>query len=288
MEQGLVLAGGGVAGIAWELGMLMGIRDTSESVWQSLVESEVIIGTSAGSTVAAQISSGTPLDALYERQLGAADEEISPQFDKEELGAAFASALNSDASSGREILQGIGEMARRADTVSAEARRSVIEARLPSHQWPEQDLKITAIDVDSGELVIFDRDSGVDLVDAVAASCAVPGIWPTVAIGTHRFMDGGVQSAANISLGRTCRRVIVLAPSQQPGPNLLGGSLVAEAKGLTKSLVHIIFADEASVDAFGVNPLDPSTRRTSAMAGRSQGAQEALGLSEFLGITAPQ
>lgn len=284
IEQGLVMAGGGVAGIAWELGFLMGVRDKSESVWRSMLGSDVIIGTSAGSTVAAQISSGVPLESLYERQLGEAAEEISPQFDPEQLGAAFAGALNSDATSGPGILQRLGTTAANADTVSVQARRSVIEARLPSDQWPERALKITAIDVDSGELVVFDRDGGADLVDVVAASCAVPGIWPTVTIGGRRFMDGGVQSSANIPLAQNCQRVIVLAPTREPGSNLLGGDLRSEAVTLKESLVHIAFADDESVNAFGDNPLDPSTRRASAIAGRAQGALEAVDLAEFLEI----
>lgn len=260
----------------------MGVKYTSKPVWQALLDSDVIIGTSAGSTVAAQISSGTPLEALYERQLGDATEEISPQFDPEELWAVYAGVLNSGSSSVRELLQGIGEMAARAETVSVQARRSVIESRLPSHHWPERELKITAIDIDSGEMVVFDRHSGVDFVDAVAASCAVPGICPPVPIGARRLMDGGVASSANISLAQVCRRVVVLAPTREPGGNLLGGDLAAEAATLPDSLVHIAFADDASVEAFGVNPLDPSTRRASAIAGRAQGVEGASGLASFL------
>ncbi|ORM36757.1 hypothetical protein BFL43_06005 [Williamsia sp. 1135] len=90
--------------------------------------------------------------------------------------------------------------------------------------------------------------------------------------------------------------VVVLAPSREPranksrpkrsGPTLLGGTLVEEAAALKTSVVHIAFADDASVDAFGVNPLDPSTRRASATAGRAQGAREAREVVEFLGLSA--
>ena len=74
----------------------------------------------------------------------------------------------------------------------------MIAQRLPSHGWPDQVLRVTAIDIATGELVVFDGDSGVDLVDAVAASCAVPGAWPPVTIGDRRYMDGGVGSTINL------------------------------------------------------------------------------------------
>ena len=90
----------------------------------------------------------------------------------------------------------------RRPTVSESVRREVIAQRLPSHGWPDRDLRITAIDIGTGELVAFDRASGVELVDAVAASCAVPGAWPPVTIGERRYMDGGVGSTMNVKRGR--------------------------------------------------------------------------------------
>ena len=92
-------------------------------------------------------------------------------------------------------------------------RRRVIEHRLPSHDWPERDLRITAIDVATGELVVFDSSSGVALVDAVAASCAVPGTWPPVTIGERRYMDGGVGSSVNTAVAADCATAVVLVPA---------------------------------------------------------------------------
>src|SRR5262249_4869400 len=113
--------------------------------------------------------------------------------------------------------QQMGKVARRAETVDEATRRAVIAGRLPSHEWPERDLKVTAVDVETGEFVVFDRHSGVGLVDAVAASCAVPAAWPPVTINGRRFMDGGLRSPSNVDLAAEAARVVVLAPIADGG-----------------------------------------------------------------------
>src|SRR5215469_12648222 len=60
-KRALVLAGGGAAGNAWELGLIAGLSDAGVDV----TEADLVIGTSAGSTVAAQITSGTRPAELY-------------------------------------------------------------------------------------------------------------------------------------------------------------------------------------------------------------------------------
>lgn len=175
-----MLAGGGLAGIAWELGVLRGIEDESPDTAQALLDSDVVIGTSAGSAVAAQLGSGRSLDELYERQIAGASKEISPSVDIDDITELFLSALSDPDATIAQKLQRIGEVAESTATVSESVRREVIAQRLPSHDWPQRDLRITAIDIGTGELVAFDRASGVELVDAVAASCAVPGAWPPV------------------------------------------------------------------------------------------------------------
>ena len=80
---------------------------------------------------------------------------------------------------------------------------------------------------DNGEFVAFEKSSGVSLVDAVAASCAVPGVWPPVTINGRRYIDGGMRSAVNADLAAGYERVVVLAPintafrrSQNPAAQL--------------------------------------------------------------------
>ena len=123
----------------------------------------------------------------------------------------------------------------------------------------------------TGEFVTFNRESGVDLIDAVAASCAVPGVWPPVTIGAARYIDGGVRSVVNLDLAADCDTVVVLAPSVMG----FGGSVLDQAAQLRASgvTVEVIAADEASIAVFGPNVLDPATREPSLIEGRRQGAE---------------
>lgn len=174
-RRALVLAGGGLAGIAWETGVLRGIADESPAAARLLLDSDVLVGTSAGATVAAQISSGCPLDTLYERQLAETSAEIDPGVDIDAITDLFLTAVTEPHISTRRRLQRIGAVALAVDTVPESVRRQVIAQRLPSHDWPDRVLRVTAIDIATGELVVFHRESNVALVDAVAASCSVPG-----------------------------------------------------------------------------------------------------------------
>jgi predicted acylesterase/phospholipase RssA len=100
MKRALVLAGGGVAGIAWELGVLRGIGDIDAALQVSITAADVIVGTSAGSAVAAQITSGAALDDLYAAQLAPASNEIEVDFDLEDLMARFTAAAAGATSAG--------------------------------------------------------------------------------------------------------------------------------------------------------------------------------------------
>ncbi len=89
--QALVLGGGGVAGIAWMTGVLAGLADAGQDV----TGADLLVGTSAGAAVAAQVGSGLPLDVLFERQVDPALQarEISVELDMEKFGAEFAELL---------------------------------------------------------------------------------------------------------------------------------------------------------------------------------------------------
>lgn len=279
--RALVLAGGGVAGIAWETGILRGIADESPDAARLLLESDVLVGTSAGSTVAAQLSSGCTLDTLFERQTGEASAEIDPGVDIESITELFLDALREPGIPKRERLQRIGSVALGTHTVPEDVRRGVIAQRLPSHEWPDRALRITAIDTATGELVVFDRASGVGLVDAVASSCAVPGAWPPVTIGGRRYMDGGVNSAVNVDVAADCDEVVVLVPAAADAPSPFGAGPAAEIAAFAGTTFSV-FADEESLAAFGANPLDPRCRVGSATAGRAQGRREARAVARFL------
>jgi NTE family protein len=280
-KRGLVLAGGGLAGIAWEIGILAGIGDESTDTARALLESDVTIGTSAGSAVAAQLGSGLRLDELYDRQVKGASKELDPDVDIDDITQLFLVALSDPDATTAQKLQRIGEVARSTATVSEAVRREVIAQRLPNHDWPDRELRITAIDIGTGELVAFDRGSGVELVDAVAASCAVPGAWPPVTIGERRYMDGGVGSTMNIKLATDCDAVVVLVPSGQGAPSPFGRDPALEVDGFPGRALGV-FADDDSLAAFGPNPLDPACREPSARAGRAQGRRVAAEVAAFL------
>ncbi|MET7990175.1 patatin-like phospholipase family protein [Amycolatopsis sp. NPDC005232] len=269
MSEALVLGGGGVAGIAWMTGLLAGLADAGRDVSGA----DLIVGTSAGSTVAAQIGSGLSLGELYVRQTDPARQspEIPVEVDLEKFGEQFGAAVS--AGSVLEVRRAVGEFALSASTVPESRRRSVIEARLPSHEWPTRALAIVAVDAFSGEPRVFRNDSGVSLVDAVAASCAVPGIWPPVSIEGHRYVDGGVRSADNADYSAGYDRVLVVMPlgSADVFPTEKPFADVVASLRAGGSSVAVVEPDEASLAAIGQNPLDPATRRPSAEAGRAQG-----------------
>jgi NTE family protein len=275
MTEALVFGGGGVAGIAWITGLLAGLADAGQDVTQA----DLLVGTSAGATVAAQLGGGLSLDELYLRQVEPAlqSAEISADLDLESLAVEFAAVLN-DATTVPEIRRAMGRYALDAATVSELERRAVIESRLPSHDWPARTLRIVAVDAETGEPRVFDNESGVSLVDAVTASCAVPGVWPPATINGRRYVDGGVRSGENADYATGATRILVVVP-------LGDAALFPTDKTLSQAVdelraqgaeVAIIAPDEASRAAIGPNPLDPATRRPSAEAGRAQGRAQKI------------
>ncbi|OOB91151.1 patatin-like phospholipase family protein [Rathayibacter sp. VKM Ac-2630] len=283
MPGALVLAGGGLAGIAWELGVVRGIADASPEAARLLLDpSTTFLGTSAGSAVAAQLSTSVGLDEAYASQLREESAEIGAVIDTEALQASFAAAIEG-ATSPEDARRRIGVLALSTPTLPEESRRDVIAARVADADWPDRRLLITAVDTATGALVVFDRTSGVPLVDAIAASCAVPGVWPPVTIDGVRYMDGGVRSGSNADLAAGADWVLVVTPLPGIGAPGAGTLPTAELDALSSSRVEVVYADEASIRAFGPNSLDPAVRAASAEAGRAQGARIASRIAELVG-----
>ena len=130
MKRALVLAGGGVAGIAWELGVLRGIHEADAGLARRVIDADLIIGTSAGSAVAAQITSGVPLDDLYAAQLSEESAEIEVELDMDELLARFAAAV-AGVTDQQEMQRAIGGLALDTPTVPEPERLAAVAARLP-------------------------------------------------------------------------------------------------------------------------------------------------------------
>jgi hypothetical protein len=154
----LVLAGGGVAGIAWELGVLRGIADADPVLADRILGADLIVGTSAGASVAAQITSGVALDDLYRAQLSPGSAEIDVPVDMESLYADYGAAM-AGASGPEDAGRRMGAMALAAATVEPAVRLAVIDARLPVKQWPDRHLRLTSVDAETGEVAVFTRES---------------------------------------------------------------------------------------------------------------------------------
>lgn len=264
-RKALVLAGGGITGIGWELGILAGLAEHGVD----LSDADLVVGTSAGSVVGAQLTSGVPVEELYAEQLKDPAGELAAK-----LGPAFLFRFllaNLLPGGDQRARARVGKLALAARTVSESDRRTVIEERLPAHEWPAQALLIPAVDAATGEVAVFDRDSGVPLVDAVAASCAVPMVWPPVTIAGVRYMDGGVRSNANADLATGCGRVVVLAPTTAAVRR--SGRISAQLAELGPKVHSAVISpsDEAG-EAMGRNVLDPAFRAAAARAGRAQAA----------------
>ncbi len=277
----LVLGSGGVTGVAWEIGLLAGLADHGVD----LTGAELVIGTSAGAVVGALITADASLRELYAGQLAPPVGEVGAKLGAGTLlrwGRAAAGPWDAARTRAR-----IGQMALAAKTMPEARRRELLAANLPAHEWPRQRFLVTAVDAGSGEFTAFDAGSGVGLVDAVAASCAVPGIWPPVTIGNRRWVDGGVRSAVNADLAAGCDAIVVLAPIPYgfgPMP-----SLRAQVAELEKhARVVVVSPDQQTRRAIGLRMLDPVRRVPAARGGHAQAAAVASDVAAVWTGTTPR
>jgi NTE family protein len=294
-ERALVLGSGGATGNAWLIGVIAGLFEAGLDV----TKADLVIGTSAGLTAAAQITSATPTQLLADILSAAPPQRtgpiradggpvpIGPAANHMELISAIIGASEDAADMRRRI----GAAALETDAAahnSAQAQwRATIAARLPSQFWPQQRMLIPAVDAHTGEPVVFDRHSGVDLVDAVAASTSNGFGVPPYSIGDRRYINGGYRTDMNADLAVGYARVLVLSPfgGRSLHPLDWGTHLEAQVDELRAggSRVVTVFPDGNSQNALGgdMEVMDLSRRRPSAQAGYSQGGTHAEQLTEF-------
>lgn len=139
---------------------------------------------------------------------GAGDPPIRADWNR---GAIAFGLLQDSSLEPAELRRRIGAIALEAEVGPPEPWLAAFGRRLPIEGWPQR-LVVTAVDAASGEPVAWDADSGVPLVPAVTASCAVPCIFPPIPVNGSLFMDGGVRSRTNADLAAGYDRVYVLAP----------------------------------------------------------------------------
>lgn len=275
--RALVLGGGGVTGIAWEIGVLAGLL----SAGVDLRNADVVIGTSAGASVGAGYAGGYDIERLFAEQLETDDAEVAAVASEATV-TEWLDALRAGGADRAAVGAEFGKIAKaHPEPIPLERRRAVVEARLSVREWPPA-LRVTAIDADTGELHVFDSQSGVALLDAVSASGAVAGLWPLEHINGRAWIDGGMVSTANARLADGYDRVLVIAPmpwalGEIPGP----AEDVASIGG--GAAVMLTSPDERSIAAIGPNPFDPERRASAASAGREQGVEAAGAVAEVWG-----
>ncbi|MCF4121771.1 patatin-like phospholipase family protein [Antribacter sp. KLBMP9083] len=290
-ERALVLGGGGSTGNAWLIGVIAGLFDAGLDV----TTADMTIGTSAGSTAAAQIAGATPTELLA-AILAAAPQQrtgpvgsdrgrvpIMPVADHMERMSKIIASAEDAADMRRRMGAAALDMDAASDGSWQAQWRATVASRLPSQRWPQRTVLITAVDAHTGEPVVFDRHSGVDLADAVAASCA-SGL--PYRIGDNRYIDGGYRSnAENADLAAGYGRVLVLSPfgGRTLAPLDWGMHLAAQVDELRArgSRVETIFPDSSSEHMFGANAMDLSLRPPAARAGYEQGRALAEQLTEL-------
>jgi len=292
----LILGGGGAAGNAWEIGIIAGLAEAGLDMTEV---ADLVVGTSAGATAAAQLRSGLRPAELLASVMSPPVQPIEQDRERPPalpMATVFERmrAIGAAATSAADLQRAMGAFGLESDSIlgpGAEQRRATVAARLPSAEWPERPMIVVAINAHTGELAAFDRDSGVELVDAVTASTALPGLVPTVSINGLRYIDGGVRSPDNADLASGYASVVVLSPlggrSQTPPeagqfeglrrPPEWGTDLASQVEGLRTqgSRVEVITPDTDSRAAMGTNQMDPKARIPAARAGFAQGKQEA-------------
>ncbi|MCY1138141.1 patatin-like phospholipase family protein [Actinoplanes sp. Pm04-4] len=249
MDSALVLGAGGITGIAWHLGVIIGLREGGVD----LTGAGLVVGTSAGSVTGTLVAAGIdPVEARgIEARLGDTDPPFRPDWAR---GSQAYALLHDEGRDPAAIRSGVGELALAAEVVAEEPYVAALARRLPVRDWPGRPLLITAVNAATGDPVVWDSSSGVPLDRAVAASCAVPCIFPPVTIGGSRFMDGGVRSGTNADLAAEAGRVVILAPL---APVRLYGAPSAEIDGLRRrAKVALVAPDEVTMEVLGPNPMD--------------------------------
>ena len=286
--RALVLAGGGAAGNAWQLGLIAGLADAGVDV----TDADLIVGTSAGSTVAAQVTGGPTPAELYAAVLaeqpptrpspGGPGGPGGPDPDSRRRPTVsgpsyleWSDAIIASAHDASDMRRRMGAAALERDASDgADARRwhDVVASRLPGRQWPRQRVLIPAVDARTGEPVVFDSHSGIDLVDAVAASTSA---MTPYRIGEDRYLNGGYRRSENADLASGFGRVLVLSPfgGRTRMPLGWGMDLATQVAELQAggSRVETVFPDAGAGEVFDANALDPATRRPAARGGYEQG-----------------
>jgi NTE family protein len=278
--RALVLGGGGAVGVGWQTGLLTGLREAGVDV----AGAEAILGTSAGALVGALLAGGREVtEALT--SLAALGQLIDPDSlaagDEAFLSARRQAGLDIDP---RQALRAIGHAAHEASTPAEDAYLGLFGA-LDGAAWPAG-FRCTAIDTDTGDLVVWDQGSGVPLLRAVAASCSIPMLLPTVTIKGRRYMDGGILSHLNATAVPPTDVLVVLSchPLGSQGVGVDSALSVSDATANaelaqlreTRRLIAVE-PDFSGIEA-PANMMDPDLTFQALQIGKRQAEREAAAI----------
>lgn len=282
MRRALVLAGGGYVGSSWEIGLVTGMADAGLDIR----DADLFVGTSSGARVALDLTSGEPLETIYQRRAGPDGPPSGPppRIDWARIKAGVEEARQAGGSL-TDILRRYGALALETAVETGTDRRQTVAGQLARATWPEQRVLITAINAETGERRAFDRDSGIDLVDAVIATTASFGA-PPVAFEGHHYIDGGYHSGDNADLALGYDLVLILSLIAPPqAMRLVSLDAAVETLRASGAQVEVIHPDAATMDALATTggQMNPASGRPAAIEGRRQGQVEAAreGLAAF-------
>jgi NTE family protein len=247
-------------------------------------DADLLVGTSAGARVAVDLTSGDALEAIYQRraQPTGAKPETPAAIDWGRI-RATVDAARSAGGRPADILRQYGALASEVAIGSVASRRQTVAAQLPTVEWPRQRILIPAVSAESGERRAFDRDSGIDLVDAIMATTTSFGAPPVPFDGQH-YIDGGYYSSDNADLAIGFERVLILALRSPPqAMRLVPIEDSVQALRSAGSLVEVIHPDEETMAALSATggQMNPASGRPAAIAGRLQGQRTIDRIASF-------
>ena len=299
MNLGLVMGGGGLVGIAWELGVLAGLQ---EAAGLNPTSAAVIVGSSAGSVSGAQAALGRDLVDLVDRQRRTASRSSRPTESETPRsgtspdgdGASGArqvrsvpqeilDAMMSSTGSVEERAAKIGKMAMEADvTLEEDAYVESFRSFLGTDEWPEVDLRVTTAEAETGRSVVWSRDDGIDLIRAVASSCAIPCFFPPVSFRDKHYVDGPRGGyMACLAEEKALDGILFVGPNAAMPPQLARQVELEELadKGMP---VVMVTGGEAMV-RIGMDLMNPALRAEAAEAGVADGREAAVQVKALLG-----